>query len=795
MHNSCRLTQCAAALLLAFSFNASAQTAPRQFDIPAGELKTAIDAYAQQSGIQLVYKVEEVRGLSAGAVKGAMAPEAALALLLKGTSLQIKRDQSDAVVIFRSKSEPVDTGAKNAAAEPESGELQVVTVTAQKRPESAQSVPISMTTMSSRTIERFRISSLQDVSRLTPGLLVSQFSQNSPTVAIRGANNTFSQMGVSKPVAVVIDDVFIPRNSAANFELFDLDSIAVLKGPQGTLFGRNVTGGAIVMTTRKPSLDSRNLESRISLGNYSARHWDGLASVPLGDAAAFKISASLRKRAGIGRDRLTGAPTDDIDSKNVRTQLLLAASPGFEALLSADIGKDDSGGRTLSSVAAGADGDRRTAETGVLQGFERSISGASAKLSWQTGVGELLSISALRKSNSSEDFSGVGANFKFLTAGAQSVTSDRDDVSTFSQEFRYTSPKYARFNFITGLYYLSEDGERALATRGLAAGTGVLGSSTLAEQGVKTRSVAVFVDGVLNITPQLDLALGARYTRDRKIADLVRTDFVVASRSFTAQGLRASWNEVTPRAALTWRPVDNAMAYVSVSKGFTAGGFNTDATTMAALTTPFNPETVKNMELGFKSQWLSNRLRLNASFFNMAYRDKQEFVNNSLTGILSIINASEATIKGAEVELAYKPWPWLNLAFNYGHLDTVYDRFVVGNINYTGNPLASSPKDKASLAADVSLPTAYGHVFGTISHAWTDTYNTGAANDPNLQIPGYALTNLTAGIEALDRRWKLTAWIKNANDTDYILTRSTQVVRAEYLGDPRTYGLTLAYKF
>jgi iron complex outermembrane receptor protein len=794
MNTSCRLSKCAAALLLAFSINAVAQTTPRNFDIPAGELQAAIDAYAQQSGVQLVYKVDELRGLSAVAVKGAMSPDDALARLLQGTSLRIMRDPSNAVVIFRPKSESQPASSKSAA-EPESAELQTVTVTAQKRPEPAQSVPISMTTMSNRTIERFRISSLQDVSRLTPGLLVSAFSQNSPTVAIRGANNTFSQMGVSKPVAVVIDDVFIPRNSAASFELFDLDSIAVLKGPQGTLFGRNVTGGAIVMSTKKPSLDSENLETRLTLGNYGMRHWDGLASMPISDAAAFKISASVRQRDGTGHDRLTGAETDDIDSKNARMQVLFKPAANVEALISADIGKDQSGGRTLSSVSLGDDGNRRTAETGVFQAFDRKLGGISAKLEWQTDIGEFLSISAQRNSNSSEDFSGVGTHFSFLTSGSQSVTKDSDDVKTFTQEFRYTSPKWEGGNFITGLYYLDEDGERSLGNRGLAARTGTLASSTLAEQTVHTRSLAVFVDGVINILPNLNLAMGARYTTDKKIADLVRTDFVRPTSSFTARGLSASWSEVTPRLALTWRPATDTMAYATVSKGFTAGGFNTDAVTLAALTTPFNPETVRNVEVGVKSQWLSNRLRVNVSIFDMAYQNKQEFVNNSLTGILSIINASEASIKGAEVEVSYKPVPWFNTSFNYGHLDTKYDRFVVGNINYTGNPLASSPKKKASLTADVFVPTAYGQVFGTISHAWIDTYNTGAANDPNLQIPSYALTNLTAGIESPDRRWKLTAWVKNARDTAYILTRSTQVVRAEYLGDPRTFGLTFGYKF
>jgi iron complex outermembrane receptor protein len=791
MNRSIFAVRALAGVLCAASLNVAAQSLPREFDIPPGELKAAIDTYAMQSGVQLIYKTEDVKGLLAKGVKGKMAPEQALEQLLEGTPMKVRRDETKAVVIFR----PAAGELPRAAAEAETGELQTVTVTAQKRPEAAQSVPISLTTFSPKALERFRISSLADVARLTPGLLVSAFSQNSPTIAIRGANNTFSQIGVSKPVAVVIDDVFIPRNSAASFELFDLDSIAVLKGPQGTLFGRNVTGGAIVIGTRKPSFDVSEFEARATVGNLDARQLDVLAGVPLSEAAAVKLSASVHARDGYGVDRLTGQATDDVDSKNLRTQLRLAPASGLEALLSADYSHDRNGGRTLSSVTLGDDGDRRTAEAGVPQGFVRSIWGSSAKVEWDTGTGQLTSISAYRKSRSDEDYAGVAANFVFLTSGSQALVSDADQVGTFSQELRYTSPKWERADFIAGLYYLNEDGKRQLGNRGLAAKTGALVSSTWSDQAVRTISYAAFVDGVLHLAPTLDLAAGARYTYDDKTASLARYDVLKPANNFFASDLDASWHEITPRIALTWRPAPDAMLYASVTRGFTAGGFNTEASSLKALTTPFNPETVTNYETGLKSQWLGNRLRFNASFFRMKYKDKQEFLNNSLTGILSIFNASSATIKGAELELAYKPNQVLGLSLNYGRLDSVYDSFVVANINNTGNPLASSPRNKFSAAADFSVPQSYGYLFGAASYAWIDHYNTGAANDPNLMIPAYALLNFSLGVASPDRRYKLTAWVKNAADTSYILTRSTQVVRAEYLGEPRTFGLSLGVKF
>jgi iron complex outermembrane receptor protein len=237
------------------------------------------------------------------------------------------------------------------------------------------------------------------------------------------------------------------------------------------------------------------------------------------------------------------------------------------------------------------------------------------------------------------------------------------------------------------------------------------------------------------------------------------------------------------------------MAYLSATRGFTSGGYNADASSAAAFRTPFDPETVNNFELGLKSQWLNNRVRLNASVFRMKYRDKQELVNNTLTGILTIVNAGKAEVEGSELELAWKAAPWLDLTGSYSHLDGVYERFAVGTVNNSGNPLSNAPRNQYSAAANLSVPVSFGYVVGAASYSRKDSYNTGAANDPNLQLPGFGLANLSMGIESPDRSLRLVAWVKNANDTLYYLTRSTQVVRARYAGEPRTFGLTLTARF
>jgi len=768
--------------LCAMAVCSIAQAQTQEMNIPAGELPAGLKQYAAQTGVQLLYSADDVKGKTTAGVRGSHTSEQALAILLAGSGLEVRRDGGNAVVIFRQTAD-------------EATQLTTVTVTAQKRAQSAQSVPISMTALSAKTLDAHRVQSLQDLARLTPGLLVSSFSQANPTIAIRGISNTFSQIGVNKPVGIFVDDVFIPRNSAASFELFDLDSIAVLKGPQGTLFGRNVTGGAIVINTRQPNPEQQEFEAEVTAGNHGEKQIKGLVNLPLNENSAVKLSASLRRRDGLGMDRLTGREQDDIDSKNFRANALFRLGPELSATFSADYSDDRNGGRTLSSDTLGDDGNVRTSELGIEQDFARIISGASAKLAWKLPVGEITSISAWRKSQSGEDYSGVGASYTLLTSGAQSVTRDADQIRTVSQELRYTSPKWQGGDFVAGLYYSDEDGARQLGIRGLSARTGTLASSTLADQTVESRSYAAFADGVIHLPSAFDLTLGGRYTRDTKEASLQRSDLVRPANNFSVTGQKNNWHEVTPRAVLSWQPRPGLLAYLSATRGYTSGGYNADATTAAAFRTPFDPETVNNFELGAKSQWLNNRLRVNASVFRMKYRDKQELVNNTLTGILTIVNAGKASVDGEELDLAWKAARWLDLSASYSHLDGRYDSFVVGTVNNSGNPLSNSPRKQYSTTADMSFPMSFGYLVGAASYAWKASYNTGAANDPNLQLPSYGLLNLSAGVESADRAWRLTAWVKNANDTLYLLTRSTQVVRARYAGDPRTFGLTLRAKF
>ena len=762
------------------------------FNIAPESLAAALLDFAEQAKIQVVTAGADLQPYRAGGLAGRYTIRVALQTLLNGTGLAFREVGSGTVSIERS--EPPASPPK--AADDGALTLDTVLVTAQKRAEPDQSVPITVTGLSEKTLELQRVQNLGDVSRLVPGLLISTFSENSPTIAIRGASNTFEQIAVNKPVAVVVDDVFVPRTTGSVFELFDLESLSVLEGPQGTLFGRNVTGGAIVIETRNPALGKWQGTAEATAGNFGDLQYNALLNAPVADIAALKVSASIQRRDGYGEDRLTGAKEDDINSQNFRAKFLLTPLDSLSILLSADHSYDFNGGRTFSSTSLGNDGDPRTSELGIDQHFTRVLAGISSKIVWQAPAGEVTSISAYRSTRSSELYSGVGASYIFLTSGSQSIVSDADQVRTITQELRYASPRWEYGDFVSGLYYLNENGHRELGTNGLAARTGALASSTLANEFVHTASYAGFADGTVHIVPgALDFSAGIRYTADRMVATLGYFDFVHATNSFNVIDRPQNFSQSTPRAVLTWHPSSKALVYTSVTKGFTSGGFNSDASSLRAFAQTFKPETVVNYELGAKTQWLEDSLRLNASIFDMKYHDKQELVFNSLNGILDIVNAASATSKGVELTTAYKPIRWLDLSAGYARLMTRYDSFVLGSTNNTGHSLSSSPPNKYSLSADAEYPIDVGYIIGSANYSWIESYNTGAATDPRLQIPSYGLVNLNAGYETSDRHYRVTLWSRNVGNTNYILTRSTQVITAQYLGEPRTFGVTLSAKF
>ena len=695
------------------------------------------------------------------------------------------------------------TPAQTPVSTPKTEVLEEVIVTAQLREQNLQDVPVSVTAFNGEDMEDFRLFSLQDIARFTPGFTGSSFNNANPIFAVRGANNTFSQAGASKPVGVFIDEVFIPRNSAANFDLFDLEQVAVLRGPQGTLFGRNVTGGALQITTAKPSLEEPELKLRLGGGNLDYIEAAGSGSVPLSDSAAGKVSFSYKNRDGYITDRFNGLDYNDIETLSIRGQLLFEVSEQLEVIASVDYTKDDTNSRGYTLVSNSArtdfsdnDGDIKTAELDVPQDFDREIWGVSLRAYWDLAPGTVSSITAYRESDATEFYSlGAGA-VALPTVSTQFIKNEIDEPKMFSQELRFVSNKGDKFDYILGFYYYNEDTDRVVDDLLL----GISGFVTFVDRSfdvnVETESYAFYADATIHLFDTVDISFGGRYTNEDKEVTVNFTDKRNPAAGFLVTP-QADFDEFTTRVAINWYAAANINLFASRTEGFTAGGFNTETNSATAINLGFDPETITAYEIGAKTRWLDGDLTFNITGFLQDFEDKQEGFFNVAERFFSIFNASEASMDGVEIEAVWYPTDGLALNLSYSYLDTEYEQFVIpGGADFTGNRLQTAPENTFSAGLNFRHPIRdAGNLLLNASYAWQDDYFTGASNSPDFLIDSYGLVNASVGFETADGRWRLSLWGNNLSDKEYVLIRGTSGAIGEYFGAPRTYGATLSYNY
>lgn len=685
--------------------------------------------------------------------------------------------------------------------------LEEIIVTAQKRAESIQDVPIAISAFSGDRLERQGLVNIREIARFTPGFSSSSFSESEPIIAVRGANNTFSQAGASKPVGVFLDDVFISRNTASAFELYDLEQVSILRGPQGTLFGRNVTGGAIVIRSARPSLEQSKLKATIGYGNYDAVELRALASGPLSEMVAAKVSTTYRTRDGYGSDRLTGNEQNDLETFNVRGQLLFVPADNIDALLTVDYAEDSNGGRTLStSIPVGIDdGDIRTSEHGIDQFYNRETFGISGHLDWHMDSGTLSSITAYRKSDTIENFAFSPAAFSLLPSfnpffPFQQTAENAEEPKTFSEELRWVSNSDGRLRYTVGLYYFNEDITRQATSVRLAGVTGNRLRDQTFDQTVNTKSFAVYTDLEFDISETVKLNLGGRYTWEEKTVQVDFINSLNASRDFQSPEFEESFSEFNPRAVLSWQPVDTMTMYASFTQGFTSGGFNTEEDTVDVIGRPFDPETVDAYEIGLKSEVFDRRLRANITAFRQEYNGKQEgFLDPTFNFV--IVNAAEAMIEGFEIELSWAMSEFATLYSSYSYLDANYTDFIIpGTLeDRSGNFLPTSPENSFAIGGDFHFPVGdHGEIFANVSYTWQDDYFTGSDNRDTFLIDSFNLVDASIGFETADKKWRLSVWGKNITGEDYVLIRSDfgpVIGIGEHYGAPSTYGVRVTANF
>jgi len=724
-----------------------------------------------------------------------------------------------------------------ATAQEETSGLQEIVVTAQKRSEGIQSTPVSITAVSGEQLAAKGVTNLQGVFESTPNVQFSQSTGNA-RIAVRGVGYDSTNTGGEGRVAYHVDGVYLSRPTAILGSFYDVARVEVLRGPQGTLYGRNATAGAINVITNDPTQDLSGY-AQLSYGNYQRIEGQGAVSGALADGVEARLAFDVVHRDGYGKNLITGEDIDNESSQAVRGKLALKPTDNLRVTLSADFlrEKDNSGeghffgngGFTAAGVPVISVGLRqggvppsnpRDVATQLTPTLYRKIYGFGGQIDWSLGDFDVTSITAWRHTtyDAVSDLGGVSPP-NVINA----IFHQHEVAQQFSEEVR-VSTKRSWGSIVIGGYYFHEhiDGDSAVPINSFSFGApspGILLQAYEAPGTIVTDALAAFGQVTFNLTEELKLDLGARYSTERKAIDeqfaydLTRpyspTNAFIPTR-FNTDADR--WNSFDPKVVLSYSPRRSLLLYASYSKGFKSGGFN-----LGGLQPPFNPEKITDYEVGIKADWLDRRLRTNISGFWYDYKDLQASIINAT--VVQVVNAAKARVRGVEAEITALPIPELELQANVAYLDGRYTSFCTADparpnlststcsyngatfpgIDLNGNPMTQAPKWTTSFAATytVAMPAGDLRLRGEVNTI-SKVYYSPFKRDEVAQ-PGYALINASVTYRT-NSGVTLTAYARNLTNEFYRVSTSVSSASVgspitALVGAPRTYGLSARYDF
>lgn len=697
------------------------------------------------------------------------------------------------------------------AAAPQTGFANDIVVTAQRREERLQDVPLSISAISGATLEKAGVTNVNDLATFTPNLTYAEFNASDPNIYIRGIGSHFDGGGLERSVAVFVDDVYLGRAAGGTADIFDLDRVEVLRGPQGTLFGKNTVGGAINLISAAPTADSL-FKINGEVGNYGTINVRGVANGAITDGINGRMSFVTRRHDGYATSALTGNPLEDLQSTGVRGAL--QARPGaLEITLSGDYYKRTGGGLNkwavseVSTAYTKANGpDRRTNfEPDGRQ--DNETWGTSLRMKLDVGSGSITSVSAIRGSQANIDVALAGVRVD-RTLPALSAPFNlthniiNEHATQYSQEIRYASDFKGPFNFLAGVFLYHEDVRREEANT-------IVYLSPIADQhdDYKTNSnadsQAVFVDGTLNLTPAFSLTAGVRYTHDhKKFRDNANSDrFPTGGFPFDITA-RYDSDAVTPRFTAKYQLSHNSMVYGTISRGFKAGGFDGQPSSALAAAYALRPEKVTNYELGTKNSFFDNRVTLDLSVFHMAYKDLQVqslvAIPGAISPITALFNAGRANINGVEVSGTVALAPKTRLGFNYGYLDAKFrSDLIVSGINVNGKFLERAPRNTFGVTLNHTSDLSDAYAIDVNSGVdYSGKYYSEITNNENAAVHPYAVWNGEIRLRSREHNWYVGVWAKNITNKYYptyiLLTANTGFVN---YAPPRTIGASFGFEF
>jgi iron complex outermembrane receptor protein len=701
------------------------------------------------------------------------------------------------------------TNAASAQETEDKGVLEVIEVTAQKRVQNLQELPTAVTVFNSDSIRDKGITDVEDLSVYTPNMQVSETPGGSTgaTIAIRGSVTINPAVTWEATTGVYVDGVFVSKNVGGLFDVAAIDRVEVLRGPQGTLYGKNTIGGALNIVTRKPSgeLDG---EVRVGAGNYGMTELYFTAdSNQINDKLSFNITANKKDRDGFYDNLSVSSPVKkfkELESTSLRFGALYEHSDDLEFYYSYDNSDKDltppMGQVNIAGVMP--DDSKSRQESAALDGvqFDRSeSSGHALTVTWQSSDNlTIKSITALRTIDYEDgsDYDG------FDLVGFH--TFRKVDHEQTSQEVQFIG-NASELNYVAGLFYMTEESN--------VDNPFILGFGTVNNYyGVEADSIAVYANVDYKLSDKLTVAGGVRWTTEEKSFYIEHPDDFSQYWFFPLPATTANdtWKNTSAMASLNYELADNVQTYVKVSQGWKAGGFNGEAPNAELAVKPYDEEKVLAYEWGLKSRWLDQRVQANVSVF---YNDSTDMQMSEFLGAYSDIqNAGAAKVKGLEVELVAAITEELTANFSYGMLDGDYDQFVTYNVN-TGAPnditdsavFPYSPDNKWSLGLNYVTELEIGSFSASADYSSVDDHyafhNQPAAD--LTRIKGYSVLNARISLkEIAGSKFSASIWGRNITDEEYRINgvpmgdaTGAFIGGINYYGDPVTYGAELSYAF
>jgi iron complex outermembrane receptor protein len=727
--------------------------------------------------------------------------------------------------------------------------IEEVVVTSRRREENLQDVPAAVSAFSDERLRELAVTNLEDVTALAPNIKINPGRATSNTINayIRGVGQNDPLWGFEPGVGIYIDDVYVARPQGALFDIYDVQRVEILRGPQGTLYGKNTLAGAIKYITRD-IVGEPAFNASVAAGSFGQLDAKLGASTGIGDRVYVGASVARLKRDGFGEVVADANPYafnsvgEDVSDKDIlaaRAEVNFLWGDSSRLRIMGDYLKDEGnvrGGQRLNDAFGPRLDDRYDVRNDMpVDEEETEITGVAA--TYTVNLNDQWSLKAVGSARDGEGSTFL--DFETLNINAFNVPAIYgDDQTSLELQATYTGD---RFKAVGGVYYFegtaSGSFDAVLGTT-LPAFGGLIG---LTQGSVDTESYAVYIDSTFALTDRLNLNVGARYNQDQKDATVFvaqylgqipsnatlfdRNNIPAGVTLFAVQSdYQASRTDdkVSPKVGLDFHMTDDAMVYAQYSQGFKSGGFDMrgNAAAFPGTVDGYKPETVDNYEVGLKSTLFDNRLRFNATVFYADYSDvqvtTQQFVTvmGVPTNATAVLNAGKQVNQGVEIETVWQPVGAFTLSAAIGYLDAEFKEFFASNPAAPGppqnfasvTPVINAPEWTVSADAMYRFSVFGGEATARVGYQWRD--DTSIAPIPFTLVsvtdqPAYDVLNLGLSFTTRDAHWRFAVDAKNVTDEWYRTagydfgTTGTfaNMSQIGYYGAPRTYTFTVGYQY